>query len=65
MIVHLEVQLRQNQAVKLEYKYDGTDPEKQVKDLNGNLLLDIENLTAINNVGYPNRMFYFIRIYTC
>lgn len=55
MIVHLRSPVTQNQAVKLEYKYDGTDPEKQVKDLNGNLLLDIENLTAINNVGYPNR----------
>ena len=55
MIIHLRSPVTQNQAVKLEYKYDGTDPEKQVKDLNGNLLLDIENLTAINNVGYPNR----------
>ena len=56
MIIHLRSPVTQNQAVKLEYKYKyGTDPAKKIKDLNGNLLLDIENLTAMNNVGYPNR----------
>tara|TARA_B100000925_G_scaffold152572_2_gene114465 strand:+ start:7866 stop:9944 length:2079 start_codon:yes stop_codon:yes gene_type:complete len=64
MIVHLRSPVTQNQTVKLEYKYDGTDSEKQVKDLNGNLLLDIENLTAINNVGYPNRDLSILSEYT-
>jgi len=54
MIIHLRSPVTQNQAVKFEYT-SNTDPEKQIKDLNGLPLLDIENLTAINNVGYPNR----------
>jgi hypothetical protein len=64
MIVHLRSPVTQNQTVKLEYTYDGTDSEKQIKDLNGNLLLDIENLTAINNVGYPNRDLSILSEYT-
>ena len=63
MIIHLRSPVTQNQAVKLEYKY-GTDPAKKIKDLNGNLLLDIENLTAINNVGYPNRDRSILSEYT-
>ena len=54
IIIHLRSKVGKKDIVKFEYT-SNTDPEKQIKDLNGLPLLDIENLTAINNVGYPNR----------
>ena len=54
IIIHLRSKVGKKDIVKFEYT-SNTDPEKQIKDLNGLPLLDIENLTATNNVGYPNR----------
>ena len=54
LILDLRGNVSMNDSVTFKYTKN-TAAEKQIKDLNNNSLLDIVNITAINNVGYPNR----------
>ena len=54
LILDLRGNVSMNDSVTFKYTKN-TAAEKQIKDLNNNSLLDIVNITAINNVGFPNR----------
>ena len=54
LILDLRGNVSMNDSVSFKYTKN-TAAEKQIKDLNNNSLLDIFNVTAINNVGYPHR----------
>ena len=54
LILDLRGNVSMNDSVTFKYTKNKA-AEKQIKDLNNNSLLDIINITAINNVGFPNR----------
>ena len=55
LIIHLRSNVAINDTVKFQYKIVSTDVTKHVRDINNNTLLNIESVTAVNNVGYPGR----------
>lgn len=57
LILDLRGNVSMNDSVTFKY-IKNTSTEKQIKDINNNSLLDIVNVTAINNVGYPSRDRY-------
>jgi hypothetical protein len=54
LILDLRGNVSMNDSVTFKYKKNDA-AEKQIKDFNNNSLLDIVNITATNNVGFPNR----------
>jgi hypothetical protein len=55
LILTLRIKVTKGQTVKFEYTKDEHDSSKRIADLNNNYLLDIQEITVLNNVGFPNR----------
>ena len=58
LMVHLRENVSMNDSVKFQYKIKSTDTSNHVKDLHNNTLLNIETITVVNNVGYPDRSIH-------
>jgi hypothetical protein len=59
LIISLRQTIQKGQRVQISYIKNSSDDSKHVKDIYNNSLESLENISVVNNVGYPNKPISF------